>query len=89
MLKTLSVSALYEPKPDAELDAVVESVLGLVGTSGDVSDLVKKWLREGGEFPKAALTEDLACLHAHLVALAKIAEIDWSAIAPIVVDTPR
>ena len=81
MLKTLSVSALYEPKQDAELDAIVEAVLGLVGRSGDVSDLVKKWLRDGGSLPRDALAVELTGLREHLVVLAKIAEIDWAQVS--------
>lgn len=83
MLRTLTAEVCEEPILDARQQEAVEAVLGLVGTSGEVSDLVKGWMRDGGAFPQERIADSLSRLHEHLFALAAIAEIDVSKVVEI------
>jgi len=40
-------------------DILINGVMGLCGESGEAIDLVKKWLAQGHELDKAALTKEL------------------------------
>ena len=43
----------------ARKDVLIDSVMGLCGESGEVIDIVKKWLGQGHELDKARLVKEL------------------------------
>ena len=52
--------AMRTLNPDlSEKDVLINSVMGLCGESGEVIDIVKKWLAQGHELDKEGLVKEL------------------------------
>ena len=59
-------------------DALINSVMGLCGESGEAIDLVKKWLAQGHELDKARLAKELGDVAWYLAEAATALDMDLS-----------